>query len=116
MYMATFKGRPVVLKTLKTTTTTDHKKIHRVSVLHSNEMRQPLKPDPKLLMKEVVGWKWLRHENILPFVGVMFTPLFISIVSEQMENGNIVTFVTSHPRCNRLRLVSGPVHHYIPPC
>lgn len=61
----------------------------------------------KLLVKEVVGWKWLRHDNILPFVGVMLIPPLISIVSEQMKNGNIVDFVRSHPKYNRLRLVSG---------
>lgn len=39
VYRATFKGRPVAIKTLKATITTDHKKIHRVSTgLHSNVM------------------------------------------------------------------------------
>lgn len=61
--------------------------------------------DPKLLAKEVVGWKWLRHENILPFVGVMFTPPLISIVSARMENGNIMDFIKANQKYNRLRLV-----------
>jgi len=59
--------------------------------------------DFKLLAREVVGWKWLRHGNILPFVGV--TPE-LAIVSDLMENGNIMEFVNKHPRYNRLRLVS----------
>jgi len=57
----------------------------------------------KLLAREVVGWKWLQHRNILPFVGV--TPE-LAIVSDLMENGNIMEFVNNHPRYNRLRLVS----------
>ena len=65
--------------------------------------------DPKLLVEEVVGWKWLQHENILPFVGVMLAPPLFSIVSERMENGNIMNFVKTHPDHNRLRLVSSGV-------
>jgi len=58
---------------------------------------------PKLLAREVVGWKWLQHENILPFVGV--TPE-LAIVSDLMGNGNIMEFINKHPRYNRLHLVS----------
>ena len=60
----------------------------------------------KLLAKEVVGWKWVRHENILPFVGVTFTPPPVSIVSELMDNGNIMEFIKTNQKYNRLRLVS----------
>jgi hypothetical protein len=67
--------------------------------------RWNLKQGPKLLVGEVVGWKWLRHENILPFVGVILSPSF-SIVSEWMENGDIMNFTRIHPDYNRLRLVS----------
>jgi len=63
--------------------------------------------DSKLLAKEAVGWKWLQHENILPFLGVMLESPRFSIISERMENGNIVEFVRAHPDHNRLRLVSG---------
>jgi len=56
----------------------------------------------KLLAREVVGWKWLRHRNILPFVGV--TPE-LAIVSDLMKHGNIMEFVNNHPRYNRLHLV-----------
>ena len=64
----------------------------------------------KLLASEVVGWKWLRHENILPFVGV--TPEF-AIVSDFMEDGNIVKFIANHPRHNRLHLASNVVSRRI---
>ena len=97
----------MVIKTLRVAGAVDPRKVHKVSSLHSNVTRQPLRPDPKLLAREVVGWKWLRHENILPFVGIVFTPPLVSIVSEQMKNGNIMNFVRSHPKCNRIRLVSG---------
>ena len=57
----------------------------------------------KLLAREVVGWKWLRHGNILPFVGV--TP-DLAIVSDLMEHGNIMEFIAKNPHHNRLHLVS----------
>jgi len=60
-------------------------------------------PESKLLAREVVGWKWLQHENILPFVGV--TPE-LAIVSDLMEHGNIMEFTKKHPRHNHFHLVS----------
>ena len=57
----------------------------------------------KLLAREVIGWRWLQHENILSFVGV--TP-DLAIVSDLMEHGNIREFIANNPRHNRLQLVS----------
>lgn len=68
--------------------------------IHAKEITHQ---DPKLLAREVVAWKWLQHENILPFVGV--TREF-AIVSDFMENGNIMGFIAEHPHHNRLHLVS----------
>jgi hypothetical protein len=71
-------------------------------------LKRLLTPGIKLLASEVVGWKWLRHENILPFVGV--TPE-LAIVSDFMEDGNIMMFIANHPFHNRLHLASN-----ITPC
>ena len=76
------------------------------SNLGSKTSKQLLTLHPQLLVKEVVGWKWLRHENILPFIGVTLAPSLISIVSERMENGNIMDFIKANQDCSRLRLVS----------
>ena len=107
VYGATLNGRLVAIKTLKVVTTANPEKLHRVSVLILKLLELSLTLNPKLLVKEVIGWKWLQHENILPFVGVTMTPPLFSIVSERMENGNITNFVRAHPNHNRLRLVSG---------
>ena len=56
-----------------------------------------------MLAREAVGWKWLQHEHILPFIGV--TPQ-LAIVSDLMENGTIMDFIANRPRHNRLHLVS----------
>jgi len=90
VYRATFHGRPIVMKVLDIAHQADREKLHG------------------LLAREVVGWKWLQHENILPFLGVMFAPS-ISIVSPRMENGNIMDFIKVHPSYNRLDLLVGAV-------
>ena len=105
VYEATLNGRPVVVKVLKVNTQTI-KSVRRVSGLFSPLPNELLTPGCKLLIKEVVGWKWVRHENVLPFVGVMSKPPLFSIISERMENGNIIGFIEAHPSYNRLRLVS----------
>jgi len=107
VYKVTFVNRPVVVKVLNVFAQTDRERLHRVGSLGSKTSKLSLTLYPQLLVKEVVGWKWLRHENILPFVGVMPAPSPISIVSEQMENGNIMDFIKANRDYNRLRLVSG---------
>ena len=61
----------------------------------------------------MVGRKCLQHKNILPFVGVAFTPLSVSIVSALMENGNIMGFIKANQRYNRLSLVSKGEHLFL---
>jgi hypothetical protein len=68
-------------------------------------LKGSLTPNLKLLAKEVVGWKWLRHENILPFVSETPTPSLFSIVPERTEYGDITKFIKAYPNHNRLRLV-----------
>jgi len=106
VYKATFHDRPVVIKTLNVATRSEREKLHRVSSFDPKQSMRLLKIHPQLLIQEVIVWKWLRHENILPFIGVMFAPSPISIVSERMENGNIMEFTEVNQDYNRLRLVS----------
>ena len=105
MFEATLEGRHVAVKTLRATNTGNLERAHRVRSSFSRVIEK-LILDLKLLVKEVVGWKWLQHENILPFIGVALTPPFFSIISEWMENGDITRFTRTHPNYNRLCLVS----------
>ncbi|KAF9786168.1 kinase-like domain-containing protein, partial [Thelephora terrestris] len=61
----------------------------------------------KRLCKEVVMWRFLRHPNILPLLGVSMTENQFAVVSEWMRNGNINQFVRAHPEVNRLKLLEG---------
>ena len=105
VYKASLGRRNVAVKVLKVDTQAI-KSIHRVSGPLPPSSNESLILGHKLLVKEVVGWKWVRHENILPFVGVSQRPPFFSIISEWMENGNIMNFIKAHPNHNRLHLVS----------
>ena len=108
VYKATYKGLPVVAKVLKTTSVDDLENVHKVSDLSSGQIRElaytPSTPSQRFA-KEVVGWKWLRHENILPFVGVTSIPPPFSMVSPWMENGNIMSFIEVTPDQNPFTLV-----------
>lgn len=54
---------------------------------------------------EVLTWKFLRHPNVLPLLGVMMTDNQLTTVSEWMVNGNIDQFVKAHADADRLKLV-----------
>ena len=57
--------------------------------------------------KEVIGWKSIRHPNLVPFLGVLKdrTQFRFAMVSEWMPNGNINEFVKAHRDVNRFKLV-----------
>jgi len=56
-----------------------------------------------------VIWKYLSHQNILPFIGATLVVESrrekFEIVSEFMENGDIKTFIENNADANRLELV-----------
>ena len=53
-------------------------------------------------------WKVLRHQNVLPLLGVMMTEDRFAMVSEWMANGNINQFVEACRDANRFELVNPP--------
>ena len=53
-------------------------------------------------------WRFLRHPNVLPLLGVSMSENRFAMVSEWMPNGNINQFVKAHPEVNRLGLVRPP--------
>jgi hypothetical protein len=55
--------------------------------------------------KEVVGWKTLRHPNVLPLMGVTMTETQFVMVSEWMVRGDINQFVKMDTNADRLELV-----------
>ena len=52
-----------------------------------------------------MGWKGLRHPNILPLLGATMSENRFVMVSEWMMQGNIDEFLKVHPNVDRLGLV-----------
>ena len=103
VHEATFGGRCVAIKTFDAANADGCRKAGDLSLPSSQRL---FTLGFELLVKEVIRWKWLHHENILPFIGVFPKPPLFSIVSERMENGNVMNFIEARPDFNRLHLVS----------
>ena len=54
-------------------------------------------------------WKRLRHQNIVPFIGVTQDPL--QFVSEWMPNGDLMEYLGKNPGTDRIALVSPPCNY-----
>ena len=50
-------------------------------------------------------WNALRHQNIMPLLGVSMGGSQFAMVSDWMGNGNINEFVKAHRNVNRFELV-----------
>ena len=53
-------------------------------------------------------WRFLRHPNVLPLIGVMISKNQFAMVSDWMENGNINAYIEANPNVNRFKLVGHP--------
>jgi hypothetical protein len=53
----------------------------------------------------VVRWRYVSHENVLPFLGVSEIVLPFGIVSPRMPNKNILEYTRKHLDANRVWLV-----------
>ena len=60
--------------------------------------------------REIVGWKYVLHPNVVPFLGVSETLFPFSIITPWFPNGNIAEYVQKHEGVDRLQLVSD-YHH-----
>ena len=59
----------------------------------------------QMFCKEVMTWKSLRHQNVLPLLGVTMCKNQFVMASEWMENGNVNEFIKVHRDVNRFELV-----------
>ena len=53
-------------------------------------------------------WKFLRHPNVLPLIGVLMLETRFAMVSDWMMNGSIDEYVKTHQDANPLGLVGSP--------
>ena len=55
-----------------------------------------------------MGWKYISHPNVLPFLGISESLFWFSIITPWLPNGNIVQYTKNDPWVDRLQLVSLP--------
>ncbi|KAF9645572.1 kinase-like protein [Thelephora ganbajun] len=55
---------------------------------------------------EIIGWKYVSHPNVLPFLGVSETLFPFCIITPWLPNGNIVEYTRKNIQANRLRLLA----------
>ena len=100
------EGIEVAVKVLKVFTTSDLVQITRVGFPICQRARvDRLVPTTQRFCKEVITWKSLRHQNVLPLLGVTMNENQFAMVSEWMVNGNITKFIKTHWDANRFKLV-----------
>lgn len=57
-------------------------------------------------MREIVGWKYFVHPNVLPFKGVSETLFPFCIISPWLPNGNIIDYIRQNGMVNRFQLLA----------
>ena len=57
-------------------------------------------------------WKYLKHPNVLPFLGATTEPP--QLVSELMPDGNLKEYLGKNPNADKLGLVGAPIAVMIP--
>jgi hypothetical protein len=104
----TYQGRRVAIKVVRVYITSDLDVILSVS-LYSTWAAVPVRMNVlQGFCREGVAWKHLRHPNVLPLLGVTVSECRFAMVSEWMENGNIIAFVERNKHVNRAELVCFP--------
>ena len=102
-----YLGSKVAIKVLRVQSRADIASIERVRPSpFIAEICRLLTRVEQSFCREVVLWKQFRHPNLLPLVGATKSSHALMMVSEWMEYGTIVDFVTARPETNRLKLVS----------
>ena len=100
----TYEGRQVAIKVVRVYIISDLDVILSVSPLLTL-LHLSWTDVLQRFCREGVAWKHLRHQNILPLLGVTVSEHRFAMVSEWMGNGNINEFVERDRHVNRTELV-----------
>ena len=99
-----YLGFPVAVKRLRMNEE-ESDGIFKVALINSVHYRRSA--FAQRFCREIIGWKHLSHQNILPLLGISMStsPNCLLILSEWMPNGNVMQYTRSNPEANRLQLV-----------
>ena len=106
-------GNQVCVKAFRTRTAGNLDKIKRVcgGVVFRRGWAHP--DDNQRFYREVIGWKYVSHPNVLPFHGVSETLFSFCIITPWLSNGNIIEYTKKNQTVSRLQLVSNLHDLYI---
>jgi len=62
--------------------------------------------NPQDLYEEATTWRYLKHPNIIPLLGITIAPSSFQLISDWIPGGNLTEYIKNHPRADRLGLVS----------
>ncbi|EIW81847.1 kinase-like protein [Coniophora puteana RWD-64-598 SS2] len=57
------------------------------------------------MCREAAIWRYLRHPNVLPFLGAVYNGTEIHVVTPFMENGSVMDYLERNPDVDRVRLI-----------
>lgn len=61
------------------------------------------------MYEEAIVWRQLKHENVMPFLGIAYNipaPGSVALISQWYDNGSLEFFLGGHKAVNRLEIVS----------
>jgi hypothetical protein len=104
IWQGSCRGSMVAIKNLKFSHLCTDESMRKVnntdSILHSE-----IKSKFQVVWDKVVIWSGLRHENIIPFLGISENP-YPSVISNWMRHGDLTNYLRLSPEVDGSRLVS----------
>ena len=104
LWYGMYQGTEVAIKVLRVHSGLDLVNVERVRP--STFLCHALMRANQTFCREVVLWKQFRHPNLLPLMGATKASHAFMMISEWMEHGTIMEFITVCPETNRLKLAS----------
>jgi serine/threonine protein kinase len=108
VYKGNLNGEDVCVKVLRIFTSNfERTKLYKVGITVPVVVARRYLIYRKSISREVLIWKKLDHQNIIPFLGVDTKLRFPSycLISPWIENGNALLFLKRFPDAERLILV-----------
>ena len=103
VYEGTFNGSKVRVRRVRTHPKGDPQKVKEVCTPR-HVFRLPGAHRPQTFHQVAVVWKYLKHPNIVPLLGVTLDPP--QLISDRMPGGDLTEYIMSHPDTDRISLVS----------
>ena len=103
MYCGTLDGSPVCVKRLRVATKEDLAVATKVRYRHRHSPYAYSRVNQKMLCKEAVMWKTLKHPYILPLLGATVSPF--QLISALMPAGDLSKYLPKNLDANRIGLV-----------